>query len=340
MVDPVVKELIVLQIIYALLLPKIKQDPHSSDNSSNSRRSSSSTPNENDTHTSDSTGSHTEGNIVISSNIKLSLVKLTNEIQNNVLVNEIMSVSNPSIKLNIHDVLKTVNELFPLQRIVISDGQLSFHNLKISDLKMLIMDKYSQYRTQQIEYINKLDNDIVQELSTSTKKTGIDTHENKKQRTSSVPVETSATTNNNNTTKTQSPGTTNKGSRTGTPEGSITMRNVDPKREKLLQLYRDTVLNKLQSKNKILDKLYNCLDNGDEQDNSGNTSKLAVRELLNLEKIKATTPVSVNHLQLILQKSATDGIMGSPTGSNTWNIAKQMQTELDDTVQFMRRALE
>ncbi|KAG0658243.1 esa1p-associated factor [Maudiozyma exigua] len=337
MVDPVVKELIVLQIIYALLLPKIKQDPHSSDNGSNSRRSSS-TPNENEAHTSDSVVSHTEGNIVISSNIKLSLVKLTNEIQNNVLVNEIMSVSNPSIKLNIHDVLKTVNELFPLQRIVISDGQLSFHNLKISDLKMLIMDKYSQYRTQQIEYIHKLDNDIVQELSTAAKKSGVDTHENKKQRTSSVPVETSA--HNNNPTKTQSPGTTNKGSRTGTPEGSITMRNVDPKREKLLQLYRDTVLNKLQSKNKILDKLYNCLDNGDEQDNSGNTSKLAVRELLTLEKIKATTPVSVNHLQLILQKSAIDGIMGSPTGSNTWNIAKQMQTELDDTVQFMRRALE
>ena len=329
MVDPIVKELIVLQIIYSLLLPKIKQDPHSSDTNSSSATS------ENEIHGTDTSGSNTEGSIVISSNIKLSLVKLTNEIQNNVLVNEIMSVSNPTIKLNIHDVLKTVNELFPLQRIVISDGQLSFHNLKISDLKMLIMDKYSQYRTQQIEYINKLDHDIVQELTT-TKKTGSDLHENKKQRTSSVPVETSSST------KVQSPGTTttNKGSRTGTPEGSITMRNVDPKREKLLQLYRDTVLNKLQSKNKILDKLYNCLDNGDEQDHSGDTSKLAVRELLNLEKIKATTPVSVNHLQLILQKSATDGIMGSPTGSNTWNIAKQMQTELDDTVQFMRRALE
>lgn len=327
MVDPIVKELIVLQIIYTLLLPKIKQDPHSSDSNS------SGTTSENETHGTESSGSNTEGNsVVISSNIKLSLVKLTNEIQNNVLVNEIMSVSNPTIKLNIHDVLKTVNELFPLQRIVISDGQLSFHNLKISDLKMLIMDKYSQYRTQQIEYINKLDNEIVQEL-TATRKSGPDTHENKKQRTSSVPVETS-------TSKIQSPSTTNKGSRTGTPEGSITMRNVDPKREKLLQLYRDTVLNKLQSKNKILDKLYNCLDNGDEQDNSGNTSRLAVRELLNLEKIKATTPVSVNHLQLILQKSATDGIMGSPTSSNTWNIAKQMQTELDDTVQFMRRALE
>ncbi|SMN22175.1 similar to Saccharomyces cerevisiae YEL018W EAF5 Esa1p-associated factor, non-essential subunit of the NuA4 acetyltransferase complex [Maudiozyma saulgeensis] len=343
MVDPIVKELIVLQIIYALLLPKIKQDPHIHDNNHHDQHNGT----DNDTHGQrvDQTSSG-EDSIIISGNIKLSLVKLTNEIQNNVLVNEIMAVSNPTNKLNIHDVLKTVNDLFPLQRIVISDGQLSFHNLKVAELKMLIMEKYSQYRNQQVQYIKKLDNDILQELekvsnvpataNTTTVTTTTDSHENKKQRTSSVPLDT----HNTQHAKVQSPVTTK--SRTGTPEGSITMRNVDPKREKLLQLYRDTVLNKLQSKNKILDKLYNCLDNNGSSNNSdsANTSRLAVRELLNLEKIKATTPVSVNHLQLILQKSVSDGIMGTPTGSTTWVIARQMQTELDDTVQFMRRALE
>lgn len=320
MIDPIVRELIVLQIIYALLLPKVTQETHS-DGSGNSNSSNSSSESHNNSNTDDTA--------VISSNIKLSLVKLTNEIQNNVLINEIMSVNDPMNKLNINDILSTIKELFPLQRIVLTDGQLSFHNLKIIDIKGLIMEKFSIYRSKRIEYIKQLDYDIVKMVS------NIEANEtNKKIRSSSNSSSNNSIPSDTAQIKVQIPGgvSTTK-SRTATPEGPITMKNMDPKREKLLQLYRDTVLNKLQSKNKILDKLYTNLERNP-------NNQLIVRELLNLEKIKTTTPVSVNNLQLILQKSVSDGIMSSTTGGHTWTTARQLQTELDDTVQFMRRALE
>lgn len=304
--DPLVKELIVLQIIYAQLLPKVSQESETPGSSPGGAESS-----------------------LISSNIKLSLVKLTNEVQNNVLVSAITAGSDredhKATKLNIGDVLGTVKELFPLQRLVLADGQLSFHNLKVADIRALIAEKYAGYRARQVQAIQQLENEITSALSSSP---ASDKHKSKKQRVAPGEVGSGAS-------GASGASTTTPRSRTTTPEGSISMRNADPKREKLLQLYRDTVLNKLQAKTKILDKLYAQLDRG-----GADPSSHVVRELLNLEKIKTTTPISVNNLQLILQKSASDGIMASASGSATWRTAKQLQAELDDTVQFMRRALE
>ncbi|GMM56854.1 Eaf5 protein [Maudiozyma humilis] len=327
--DPLVKELIVLQIIYAQLLPKVSQDASSEGNSPGAPL-----PGTSATASSDSS--------LISSNIKLSLVKLTNGVQNNVLVSaitaarshsatdaeEMTTTATPAAKLNIGDILGTVKELFPLQRLVLADGQLSFHNLKVADIRALIAEKYSGYRARQVQAIQQLDSQISMALASISAQENADRHKNKKQRVSAASSPGDTNTNNN---------TAVPRSRTTTPEGSMAMRNADPKREKLLQLYRDTVLNKLQAKTKVLDKLYAQLERGPGETS---TDRRIVRELLNLEKIKTTTPISVNNLQLILQKSASDGIMAAATGSPTWRIAKQLQSELDDTVQFMRRALE
>ncbi|CCE90684.1 Eaf5p TDEL_0B05550 [Torulaspora delbrueckii] len=241
-----ISELIVLQIIYTLLVLK------------------------NQTH-----------NVAVI-NAKVSLVKLTNEIQNNVLVNQM--VDHGETKLDINDILMIVKRVFPNQRISLVDGQLSFHNLQLKELQNGIHERYDKFCQEQQVAIAKLEDEII--------------NPRKKPRTQT---------------------------------------NVDPKREKLLQLYRDTVLNKLQAKSggtkKDLQWLYETLVS------EGNIEKI-VKEIIEIDRIKNDTPSSVHDLQLVLQRSICDGIMSSMSGTDTWFAARQLQIDFEDTVQFMRRALE
>lgn len=356
--NPIVKELIVLQVIYALIVPQV-QEVDVKDNSPHSNGSGSGSS-DSDHRMSSNNGSgagsgyhhgsmdspfvynSTMENKVISSNIKLSLVKITNEIQNSLLVNELMDI-NHEAKLTIKDILGVIKDLFPLQRTILIDGQLSFHNLKIKDLKNLIVIKYDEFKENQIKMIEEYDNQLLHFLPPNIKhasapqlgvKRGLSQSSSTGSTRSATPLQGSSSPMASSTgiVSSTSPSATSTTYQTTTSAATGTAVNKDPKREKLLQLYRDTVLNKLQSKTKILDKLYMNL-------NPQESDKI-VYHLLELEKIKTTTPASVHNLQLILQKSVSDGIMGSRTGSLTWQIACQVQTELDDTVQFMRRALE
>lgn len=102
------------------------------------------------------------------------------------------------------------------------------------------------------------------------------------------------------------------------------------KKEKLLNLYRDTVLNRLQNKRTMLDKMCH-----DMQEDHG-----VVRHRIDVHSIKNQTPNSITEFQLALQRSITDCLMNEPTGSDKWKIAQEVQTNLDDTIKFMRRALE
>ncbi|CCK71574.1 Eaf5p KNAG_0H01600 [Huiozyma naganishii CBS 8797] len=335
--DSVVKELIVLQVIYALIVPRVEDVDRSREESIGSFSSGNSGifsgKNGNSTlsmgnssgsvSSSSSSGLNLSDNRMISSNIKLSLVKLTNEIQNSLLINQLMDISKEA-KLNIKDILTIIKDLFPLQRTILVDGQLSFHNLKVKDLKSQIVFKYEEFKRRQCATIEALDDRILE----LRKVASLDTR--------NAPHTTPSPTNSTQQQQ-QHAHSFSSPLLPGSAASSASQRpaqavNKDPKREKLLQLYRDTVLNKLQAKTKILDKLYLSL-NYTEMDK-------IVYHLIELEKIKKTTPVSVHHLQLILQKSVTDGIMSHPTGDTTWETARQLQLELDDTVQFMRRALE
>ena len=377
--EPLVKELIVLQIIYSFMLSKIKQDEHFSKAEDESQ----------DTTSYD--------DVIISSSMKISLIKIINEVQNNVLLKEIMRVGEStaggsSTRMNINEILTIIRELFPLQRIVLADGQLSFRNLKIVDLKGLIREKYGVYRDKQVKFIQQLDDTIlklknlqtedswaeterksianVERVSEETKQPAVTATTRLPTSSSSSPSSSSSSSSSSpsppssslplsqstvtvevppsvapgtataaRSTATTPPTTTTTTASATKPKNRVTkpqtppVKATDSKREKLLQLYRDTVLNKLQSKNKILDRLFANLG-------KRNTSRHIVNELLQLEKIKTTTPLSVHNLHFILQKSVTDGVMSSVTGSRTWAVARQAQVELDDTVQFMRRALE
>lgn len=366
MIDSIIKELIVLQVIYSLVVPKVeevnsKETRSSGNNSLVDGNNSLSGGNNNGMNLNSGNNNihhyiyNNFDNKIISSNIKLSLVKITNEIQNSLLINKLMDINNEA-KLTIKDILNVIKELFPLQRIILIDGQLSFHNLKIKDLKNLMVLKYDEYKDNQIRFINELDNQILQLSPMSNGNTVMNNNVSMntiKYKNQNINNNTSGNVNNLNQRSLNNPSkvilqrtqpSSNTYKNTPTSNKSTSSRttnnnsnntqvvNKDPRREKLLQLYRDTVLNKLQSKSKILDKLYTNL-------NPGECNKI-VYHLLELEKIKITTPASVHNLQLILQKSATDGIMTSLTGSVTWQIASQVQVELNDTVQFMRRALE
>lgn len=245
-----VSELIVLQIIYTLLVLK-NQASH---------------------------------NVAVI-NGKVSLVKLTNEIQNNVLVNQM--VDHGENKLDINDILMIVKRVFPNQRISLVDGQLSFHNLQLKELQNGIHERYDKFCLEQQQTIAGLEDEIVNPRKKSS--------------------------------------------------GTAAHTNIDPKREKLLQLYRDTVLNKLQAKSggtkKDLQWLYETLLQEKNIDKS-------VKEIIEIDRIKNDTPSSVHDLQLVLQRSICDGIMSSVSGSDTWLAARQLQLDFEDTVQFMRRALE
>lgn len=255
--QPEISELIVLQIIYTLLLLQ-----HS-------------------------------GNEGSSGNAKVSLVKLTNEIQNNILINQM--VNNGESKLDISDILMIVKRIFPNQRISLIDGQLSFHNLHIKELQNSINERLENFFNEQNEIIKKLEDEIVNPKFSST--------------SSNAKSSTVAT-----------------------------ISHIDPKREKLLQLYRDTVLNKLQAKSnngykRDLQGLYDILKK------EKNIQDI-VLDIIEIQRIKNDTPSSVHDLQLMLQKSISDAIMSSYMGSETWKLATQLQLDFDDTVQFMRRALE
>lgn len=106
--------------------------------------------------------------------------------------------------------------------------------------------------------------------------------------------------------------------------------STNRKKDKLLNLYRDTVLNRLQNKKTVLDKLYH----GMKEDSS------VIRNRIYLERIKNETPNSIAELQLMLQRSIADCIMSEPIGSEKYNIAKEIQINLEDTIRFMKRALE
>lgn len=242
--QPEISELIVLQIIHTLLLLQ--------------------TP---------SSATVTSG--------KVSLVRLTNEIQNNVLVNQM--VERGEDKLDINDILVVVKRVFPNQRISLVDGQLTFHNLQLSDLQTGVRDRLQRLCQSHQAAIARLEDELLNPHRTAT---------------------------------TQRP-------------------HPDPKREKLLQLYRDTVLNKLQAKSAgkmHLHALYEALRA------SGALS--AVTQVTEIDRIENDTPSSVHELQLVLQKSICDAAMSSATATHTWRAARQLQLDFDDTVQFMRRALE
>ncbi|CAI1944587.1 hypothetical protein SEUBUCD646_0E00660 [Saccharomyces eubayanus] len=242
---------------------------------------------------------------MIGNNLRISLVKLTNEIQNNVLINELTNlrrqggVVNGNGKLGINDILTIVKSLFPGYRTTLNDGQLSLHGLEMHDIEKLLVGKYDEFKRAQTEQIRAMEDEI--------QKNGIKS----------------------GTTQSQSQSHTGKSG--GAVIGTTTTHGghaMDPKREKLLKLYRDTVLNKLESKTGNFQKLFKSPNN------------TIIKDEVNYEDIKNETPGSVHELQLILQKCITDGVMRGVIGTDDWKLARQVQLELDDTVQFMRRALE
>ncbi|CAI4059919.1 Eaf5p SKDI_05G0530 [Saccharomyces kudriavzevii IFO 1802] len=246
---------------------------------------------------------------MIGNNLRISLVKLTNEIQNNLLINELTglrrqgSVVTGNGKLGINDILTIVKSLFPGYRTTLNDGQLSLHGLEMHDIEKLLVDKFERFKKTQTEQIRAMEEEIL--------KNGIKTGAAQPQ-PHAHPGKTGAAGIGATTTATATHGG----------------HSMDPKREKLLKLYRDTVLNKLESKTGNFHKLFK------------NPDRTIIKDEINYENIKNETPSSVHELQLVLQKSIADGVMREVIGTDEWKLARQVQLELDDTVQFMRRALE
>ncbi|AET37590.1 Eaf5p Ecym_1357 [Eremothecium cymbalariae DBVPG len=100
------------------------------------------------------------------------------------------------------------------------------------------------------------------------------------------------------------------------------------RRERIMGMYRDTILAKLQSF-QYFHKLYGKLE-----------PSPVVHNLMDLEKIKSTSIENLSHLQLTLQKCVTDSVMIAKVGSKRHQEVMLSQGELDDTVKFVRYAMD
>ncbi|AAS52633.1 AEL052Wp [Eremothecium gossypii ATCC 10895] len=100
------------------------------------------------------------------------------------------------------------------------------------------------------------------------------------------------------------------------------------RRERIMGMYRDTILAKLQSFQHF-HRLYSKLD-----------PSPVVRDMMDLERIKATSIENLSHLQHILQKCVTDSVMTTKAGSDRYREIILSQGELDDTVKFVRYAMD
>ncbi|EGA75278.1 Eaf5p [Saccharomyces cerevisiae AWRI796] len=104
---------------------------------------------------------------MIGNNLRISLVKLTNEIQNNLLINELTNlrrqsnVANGNRKLGINDILTIVKNLFPEYRTTLNDGQLSLHGLEMHDIEKLLDEKYDRFKKTQVEQIRMMEDEIL-----------------------------------------------------------------------------------------------------------------------------------------------------------------------------------
>lgn len=189
---------------------------------------------------------------------KVSLVKLTNEVQNNILIKRLLK----NTKLvDINDILKVIKRIFPEKNSTNVKGGF----IKFNDNKIQIRDFYDKIN-EKSETFKRVEIQQIKEIET---KIG------------------------------------------------------DPRRDKLLKLYRDTVLNRLKSKQDgNIIEMYNTDKNK------------------NFKDLETIIPSSVHELQLILQKSVSDCIMVNQIGSANYELGVKVQNELEETVQFMRRALE
>ncbi|AMD20621.1 HDL123Wp [Eremothecium sinecaudum] len=100
------------------------------------------------------------------------------------------------------------------------------------------------------------------------------------------------------------------------------------RRERIMGMYRDTILAKLQSF-KYFHPLYGKVE-----------PSPVVHNLMDLEKIKGMSIENLSHLQLTLQKCITDSVMLTKVGSKRYQEVMLSQGELDDTVKFVRYAMD
>lgn len=100
-------------------------------------------------------------------------------------------------------------------------------------------------------------------------------------------------------------------------------------RTRLLELCRDTLLNKFEEHERS--RMY--------LESAGHAAG-AVRERLDLELIRRRTPSSILELQAWLQMCVANATMYHPTGSSEWMDARASQRELDETIGFVRSVLE
>lgn len=231
--------------------------------------------------------------------LQVSMVKVINCLQNNALIKELLPEP-----VEISEILTNLRGIFTAENVQLVDGQLTFVDTSLEDVQDIRSQRHNKFFEVQWERIKKLDDRITALIKEDSQ----DTKEKSK-------------------TPTVSSGESNS-------SVSVTSNTTGPNREKLLKLYRDTVLKKLRSKKgRMLDQLYRDLD-ADDQFNS------VVRRSISLLTFTTETPHSIHELQLTLQRLICDALMGTPSESENWNLATQIQSEFDDTVLFMRRALE
>lgn len=89
---------------------------------------------------------------------KVSLVRLQNEINNNILIEKIAERRDTMI-VSIHEILEIIKQLFPNQT-SLTEGQLTFYNLQLRELRAKLLEIYGRFSDKTIEEIKELEENI------------------------------------------------------------------------------------------------------------------------------------------------------------------------------------
>ena len=230
--------------------------------------------------------------------------------------------------IKINEILDMIKEMFPNQT-SLNDGQITFYHLQINEIQNKIMDVYERCQRDLVGKLAKNEKELKRGKVGKVSHTG--SNGNKSNSSSSSSSSTSAISNGAGAAgaTTHSVPSTPAASTSTTTNNSSKVDYMKSRRGKILAMYRDTVIAKLESFEQFKEVFSSF-----EKVNHNEVIKMEN----DLKKLKTLHLNNLIDLQWNLQNCVTNGIMSM--GHEDTNRVLLAQDELDMTINFVRNAMD
>lgn len=229
--------------------------------------------------------------------------------------------------IKINEILDMIKEMFPNQT-SLNDGQITFYHLQINEIQNKIMDVYERCQRDLVGKLAKNEKELKRGKVGKVSHTGSNGN---KSNSSSSSSSTSAISNGAGAAgaTTHSVLSTPAASTSTTTNNSSKVDYMKSRRGKILAMYRDTVIAKLESFEQFKEVFSSF-----EKVNHNEVIKMEN----DLKKLKTLHLNNLIDLQWNLQNCVTNGIMSM--GHEDTNRVLLAQDELDMTINFVRNAMD